>query len=320
MSFNPLDYPLALSDPAYLTESSIWVGHIPFAWALLEMTRPDVFVELGTYKGDSYCAICQGVTMLKLPTRCFAVDTWAGGHGIGGYTDAILRDLRAYHDPTYGEFSLLLQTDFDSAAPHFEDGSVDLLHIDGQHTYEAVQHDYQTWKPKMSDRGVILFHDIAAGRSDFGVWKLWEELKMQFPHVDFAHSSGLGVLGVGANLPTAAQALFEIAGEDRARLQRYFEVVGGRIDMGRMLMYRNIAARRAGEVVAQWRRETGRHEHPPLSDDNMVTSVSRLARDAVELVEENRRLRAVGGMPSSSPPPATPSPPPSPQRVDPPGS
>ena len=36
-------------------------------------------------------------------------------------------------------FSSLLRMDFADARDHIEDGSVDLLHIDGLHTYEAVR-------------------------------------------------------------------------------------------------------------------------------------------------------------------------------------
>src|SRR5438105_1755570 len=158
MNFNPLDYPVFLA-PKMLSEVSAWVQHIPFAFALTQMLRPKRFVELGTHAGDSYCAFCQAVSHLQLSTQCFAVDTWRGDFQAGYYDSSILDSLRAHHDPLYGGFSRLMQCEFDRAAGEFEAGSIDLLHIDGLHTYEAVKHDYQTWLPKLRSAGVILFHD-----------------------------------------------------------------------------------------------------------------------------------------------------------------
>lgn len=76
--WNPLRYPICLSAPRKRSTLSAWKEHIPFAMLLVELTRPRVIVELGTHGGDSYCAFCQAVQELGLPTRCYAVDTWRG--------------------------------------------------------------------------------------------------------------------------------------------------------------------------------------------------------------------------------------------------
>lgn len=58
----------------------------------------------------------------------------------------------------------------------------DLIFIDGDHSYEGVKRDFANYRTLLSDRGVILFHDVdpdhefkgAAGGGD--VWRFWAEL------------------------------------------------------------------------------------------------------------------------------------------------
>ena len=59
----------------------------------------------------------------------------------------------------YARCSTLIRSTFDEASKYFENGSIDILHIDGLHTYEAVKNDYTTWKSKVRRGGTILFHD-----------------------------------------------------------------------------------------------------------------------------------------------------------------
>ena len=188
---------------------SAWYGHVPFAFWLIENLQPKTFVELGTHYGVSFCAFNQAIQKLQLTTKSYAIDTWKGDEHSGLYGEDVYTQLSAYHDQKYGSFSRLVRSTFDRAVSHFPDNSIDLLHIDGLHTYEAVKHDYETWFAKLSDSSVVIFHDINVRERGFGVWKLWQELSQQYPHFSFLHYHGLGVLGVGDNLPEAAQALFE---------------------------------------------------------------------------------------------------------------
>jgi ElaB/YqjD/DUF883 family membrane-anchored ribosome-binding protein len=197
---------------------SAWLGHVPFALWLVEQTRPAMLVELGAHHGHSYFSFCAGVVANDLHTKCFAVDTWQGDEHAGSYGEEIYAQVSERNQSQFHSFSRLLRTTFDEAVKHFADGTIDILHIDGLHTYEAVSHDFQTWRPKLSSRGVILFHDTNVRERDFGVWQLWEELKVAYPHIEFQHSHGLGVLFVGPDQPQAVRALVQTSESDPVRL------------------------------------------------------------------------------------------------------
>ena len=226
---NPLDHPICWSHPRRLTPVSAWHEHIPYAMFAIDILRPATLVELGTASGDSYCAFCQAVDELNLGTQCYAVDTWQGDTHAGFYGEEVLGDLRAHHDPLYARFSHLLQSTFDDASAHFPDGSVDLLHIDGCHTYQAVRHDLDVWLPKMSARGVVLMHDIAELKADFGVWRVWKEITLQYPHFEFSHGHGLGVLAVGQAHSREFDALLTARDVEIKRIQEFFFQLGRRL-------------------------------------------------------------------------------------------
>lgn len=224
-AINPLDHPVALAMPERRSASH-WVEHTPFAMWLTSALAPRVFVEIGAYLGVSYCAFCQAARAIGLETRGYAVDTWQGDPHNGSNGPEVLAGLRAHHDPRYGSFSTLLEMLFDEAVLRFPDGSIDLLHIDGYHTYEAVRHDFETWRPKLSERGVILFHDVAERLADFGVWRLWDELRQAYPSFTFEHEHGLGVLAVGSEVPDEVRRLVSLSPEQAAPVRELFHTLG----------------------------------------------------------------------------------------------
>src|SRR5262245_50240545 len=185
-------------DPLFWREgrigvASAWYSHVPFAHWVVGASKPRTLVELGTFTGVSYSAFCEAVMRNMLEARCFAVDTWQGDEHTGRYGEEVYTDLRRFHDERYSPFSELLRCSFDDALAYVRDASVDFLHIDGLHTYEAVQHDFESWRPKLSNSAVVLLHDTNVRERNFGVWRLFEELRAQFPSFEFLHGHGLGL-------------------------------------------------------------------------------------------------------------------------------
>ena len=113
------DADVELQYPARLVWPPPWVGHIPFAFWLVEALRPRVVVELGVHSGNSYCAFLQGVQSLALTAQCYGIDHWRGDEHSDHYGDEVYAELCAYHDPLYGTFSTLIRATFEEALPLF---------------------------------------------------------------------------------------------------------------------------------------------------------------------------------------------------------
>lgn len=211
---------------------SAWLGHIPFAHWIAGAAQPRVLVELGTHGGASFAAFCEGVARRRLSTRCYAVDTWEGDAHTGAYAERVYVDLKQFVDERYGTFATLLRMRFAEAVGRFEDGSVDLLHIDGAHGYDDVRGDFECWHAKLSDRAVVLFHDIAERQPGFGVWRFCEEMQERYPSFSFTHASGLGVLMVGEHCPGPVCSLVETTDAgDIALIRARFEALGENVRM-----------------------------------------------------------------------------------------
>jgi hypothetical protein len=216
-----------LEVPAYLAPSA-WVEHLPFAFWVVDALKPHLLIELGTHHGTSYFAFCQELRRQKRPARAFAVDTWKGDEQAGFYGEEVFAAVERHNRATYADFSTLVRADFADAAGRFQDGTIDLLHIDGMHSYEAVAADFATWAPKLSRRGVVLLHDTHVRNRGFGVFRLVEELRERYPLFDFAHGYGLAVVGAGPDQPPALRALYAAENDPAAksRVERLFASLG----------------------------------------------------------------------------------------------
>lgn len=264
--------PHVLAMPERLVDSA-WLGHIPFAMWLVGVHRPSSVVELGVHNGASFCAMVQAAKAVGLDARFHGVDHWQGDHQAGHYDNDVYWNLMSFHEARHADVSSLLCTGFDEASRMFEDGSLDLVHIDGLHTYEAVRHDFETWLPKMSRRGVILFHDTVETQGDFGVWKLWAEVSALYPSFNFSHSHGLGVLYVGSEGPPDWMASLAEGGSAEAgdRVRSYFNHLGDAVAARHALNGERAEAARLRAELAHLR------DHAQRTDAALAASRRALA-------------------------------------------
>jgi hypothetical protein len=253
--------------PEHLCESA-WIEHAPFAFWLVEAHRPSTLVELGTHWGFSFFAFCQAVHALGLGTRCFAVDTWRGDDHAGRYDEEVLASVRDHNDNRYAAFARLMRASFDEAAPRFADGSIDLLHIDGRHFYDDVRHDFELWLPKLSRRGVVLLHDTTVREHGFGVHRLWSELRQTYPHFEFLHGHGLGVLAIGEDVGVRLKMLFNADVDEH------------------LVQHIRLAYARLGVGLIEWFNRINQPNMLARKDEDLAAHAAELARVRQELAAE----------------------------------
>ncbi|MEL6983955.1 MAG: class I SAM-dependent methyltransferase, partial [Actinomycetota bacterium] len=174
--------------------TSPWGGHRWFGYDLVRWAKPERIVELGTHYGCSYFAFCQALQDEQSDAELMAIDTWEGEEHSGRYGEEVFEFVTQTTEHRFATVNTRIQRSlFDDALDLVPDGSVDVLHIDGLHTYEAVSHDYATWKDKVAPNGIVLFHDVAPS-SGYGSATFWQEVRKTAPGFAFYHSFGLGVL------------------------------------------------------------------------------------------------------------------------------
>ena len=168
---------------------SAWKGHRDFANWLVNKLQPTTIVDLGVDYGFSlFCLAEPNIG------RVYGIDSFEGDIHAGAHTDAYDTVVRVMAENNYQNIELI-KGFFDDVVVNWNK-NIDILHIDGLHTYEAALNDYQKWTKFVPHHGVILMHDTVAFRD--GVGRVFNEITL--PKVHFPHSEGLGVISQNAEL------------------------------------------------------------------------------------------------------------------------
>lgn len=74
-------------------------------------------------------------------------------------------------------------------------GGVDVLFLDGDHTYPGVRADWDLWHLLVRPGGLVAFHDTVANadRDEPGVRQLVDELRWQHPSTTWFEPDGVGI-------------------------------------------------------------------------------------------------------------------------------
>ena len=119
-------------------------------------------VEIGSWKGRSTTWLAAGARLAG--QRVYAVDPH---HHSREYPEAETLDAFLANLARNGLSDVVdpLVMTSEEAAAHIT-GPVELLFIDGDHSYEAVRRDAELWLPRLIEGGTVMFHDVATAGYD----------------------------------------------------------------------------------------------------------------------------------------------------------
>lgn len=123
-----------------------------------------IAVEIGSFLGNGSTNVF--FDEIKKKGGClYCVDTWKGNKNVAWHAKlAAEYDLFStftYNVDLYGGSEIVkpLVMDSLSAAKIFKNNSCDLIFIDGDHSYEGIKSDIESWLPKLRKGGLLCGHD-----------------------------------------------------------------------------------------------------------------------------------------------------------------
>jgi GT2 family glycosyltransferase/predicted O-methyltransferase YrrM len=161
---------------------------------------PGCVVEIGTARGGSFYAWCR---LARPDALLVSVDLPDGPFG-GGYTDEDVARFRTWAQP--GQTLEFIRADSHDPATVervrevLNGRQVDLLFVDGDHTYYGARKDFELYAPLVAQDGLIAFHDVLPHPQmpECKVDVLWREVREGYDHREFlepGHDRGWGPWG-----------------------------------------------------------------------------------------------------------------------------
>lgn len=165
--------------------ASAWCGHRKFAEFLVDHYKDPIVVELGVDYGFSTFVFANAINNTN--GKIYGIDLFLGDihTGFRNTYNSVINNIK---DHNLKNIEIIVG-DFTEISNKWET-PINILHIDGLHTYDAVKNDFNNWNKYLTDDGVVIFHDVSVPY--FGVKHFFKKLAYGFK-LYFIHSAGLGI-------------------------------------------------------------------------------------------------------------------------------
>ncbi|MFX1395121.1 MAG: class I SAM-dependent methyltransferase, partial [Promethearchaeota archaeon] len=143
---------------------------------IIAINPPKTVLEIGTARGGTLFLL----TRLSSPNALIlSID-----YGIGSdkpYREVFYKSFLTNKQKLYYFLrNSHLQSTLQEIKKKLKDKKIDLLFIDGDHSYKGVKKDFEMYSPLVKKKGIIAFHDIIKAKPGFWpfkVYKFWNEIK-----------------------------------------------------------------------------------------------------------------------------------------------
>ncbi len=164
---------------------------------LVQELNPKTIVEIGTASGGTLFLFAHVVN----PDLIISVDLPGGGFG-GGYPFWMIpffKSLGKKHAIQLFRADSHNEKTFANIKLRLQDHKIDLLFIDGDHTYQGVKKDFQMYSPLVREGGIVAFHDIVTHDPNVGceVDKFWKEIKQSHRYAEIIEEGNQKWAGIG---------------------------------------------------------------------------------------------------------------------------
>lgn len=150
----------------------------------------DHFVEIGSFKGRSSSFMAVEIINSGKQVKFDCIDTWRGAaehKEIKEVIEDTLYDVfKENMKPVEGHYNAIRMSSAE-AASLYEDGSIDFIMIDGDHTFEAVCADIAAFLPKMKKGGIMAGDDAWVGTDPRRAAEHMFGNDVEFPGIHFIH-------------------------------------------------------------------------------------------------------------------------------------
>jgi Methyltransferase domain len=179
---------------AHWRGASAWNGLGTIAYEIVTHFRPQKIVELGSHKGFSTFAMGLALRDLKLGGKIYAVDTWKGDEHAGFYEEEVYQNFLADRQKLGLDDTVFpMRMTFAEASKKITP-PIDLLHVDGLHTFKAVTSDFKDFRNLLAPGGIVLFHDVYTTFRQMRLF--WALISSRYPSYRIPYSHGLGIIQV----------------------------------------------------------------------------------------------------------------------------